>query len=75
MSHESTLDHYRQTYQPGGVFEHLMKSQWSEKGCQTLRERVREIVQTRLKQWDFELEGSKKRELGRIYEAARKRRR
>ena len=70
LSHDSTLAHYRETYWMPQLFEHMMKSQWDEKGGRSLRERAKEIIGQRLATECFELPEDKRMELDRIYRRA-----
>jgi len=72
LSHQTTLDNYRKTYWIPDFFEHLMKNQWKEKKCKSLREKAREIIKKKMEGDHFKLDHGKQKELDKIYKISEK---
>jgi trimethylamine--corrinoid protein Co-methyltransferase len=71
LEHESTLNHYRDTYWIPKLFEHTMLRQWFEMDEPDLRSRIQAIVHEMIRKHDFQLDESKRRQLNEIYEHAK----
>lgn len=71
LSHESTLNYFRETFWVPELFEHLMLRQWEDKGGKSIRERAKDIAERKIKEHEFELAGEIQRELDRIYQKAK----
>jgi len=50
LSHESTLDLFRDAFWIPEVFEHLTLRQWQNKGEKPIRKRIKDIVKRRIKE-------------------------
>ncbi|UCG93602.1 MAG: trimethylamine methyltransferase family protein [Candidatus Aerophobus sp.] len=71
LSHESTLNYFREAFWVPELFEHLMLRQWEDKGGKSIRERAKDIAERKIKEHEFELAGEIQRELDRIYQKAK----
>jgi trimethylamine--corrinoid protein Co-methyltransferase len=71
LSHDSTLNNYRNVYWMPRLFEHPMLQDWRTRGERDVREEARQMVREKLRSYDFELASEKRGELDRIYQHAR----
>ncbi|MCK4420147.1 trimethylamine methyltransferase family protein [Candidatus Aerophobetes bacterium] len=71
LSHQSTLDYFREAFWVPELFEHLMLRQWQDKGGKSIRERAKDIAKRKIKEHEFELPAEIQRELNRIYQKAK----
>ena len=67
LSHQSTLDNFRDAFWVPELFEHYTLRQWQEKGAKPILDRVKEIAKRRISEHHFELERNVQKELDRIY--------
>ncbi|GAG37753.1 unnamed protein product, partial [marine sediment metagenome] len=70
LSHQSTLDNFREAFWVPELFEHYTLRQWQEKGAKPILDRVKEIAKRRISEHHFELERNVQKELDRTYEKA-----
>jgi len=70
LSHQSTLDNFRNAFWIPELFEHYTLRQWQENGGKSILERAREIAKKRISEHHFELEKDVQKELDRIYRKA-----
>jgi trimethylamine--corrinoid protein Co-methyltransferase len=70
LSHESTLNHFREAFWIPELFEHLMLRQWQDKGGKSIHKRAKDIAKRKIKEHEFELTPEIQRELDRIYQKA-----
>jgi len=70
LSHNSTLDNYRNIYWMPRLFEHPMLQEWRRRGEREVRKEARQTVRQKLGSYDFGLAPEKRRELDRIYQHA-----
>lgn len=71
LSHQSTLNYFREAFWVPELFEHLMLRQWQDKGGKSIRERAKDIAKRKIKEHEFELPAEIQRELDRIYQKAK----
>ncbi len=71
LSHQSTLNHFREAFWTPELFEHLMLRQWQDKGGKSILERAKDIAKRKIKEHHFELIPEIQRELDRIYRKAK----
>ncbi len=67
LSHQSTLDNFRDAFWVPELFEHYTLRQWQEKGAKPILDRVKKIAKRRISEHHFELERNVQKELDRIY--------
>ena len=67
LSHQSTVDNFREAFWVPELFEHYTLRQWQEKGAKPILDRVKEIAKRRISEHHFELERNVQKELDRIY--------
>jgi len=70
LSHQSTLDNFRDAFWSPELFEHYSLRQWQEKGATSILERAKQIAKRRIYEHHFELEKGVQKELDRIYKKA-----
>ncbi len=71
LSHQSTLNHFREAFWVPELFEHLTLRQWQDKGEKSIRARARDIAKRKIKEHKFELTSEVQKELNRIYQKAK----
>jgi trimethylamine--corrinoid protein Co-methyltransferase len=72
LEHPSTFKFYRSHYWDPALFTHSNLGQWQELGSRSLYRLANDRAKKLLKEHSYEIEPEKKRELDRIFEAARK---
>ncbi len=70
LSHQTTLDNYKDTYWFPELFEHETLGQWGEKGRKSIRERAKEIAKKKISEHQFRLPEDVQKELDKIYKKA-----
>lgn len=70
LSHQSTLDNFRDAFWVPELFEHYTLRQWQAKGAKPISDRAKEIAKRRISEHHFELERSVQNELNKIYKKA-----
>ena len=70
LSHQSTVDNFRDAFWIPELFEHYTLRQWQAKGAKPILDRVKEIAKRRISEHHFELERNVQNELNKIYKKA-----
>jgi len=71
LSHESTLNYFREAFWVPELFEHLMLRQWQEKEEKSILKKAKQIAKKRIKEHEFELPSEVQKELDKIYNKAK----
>ena len=69
LSHPTTLDHFRRTYDFPQLFDYQTLSQWDASAPPPLLENARRIAEVQLAQYDYRLDTATQMEIERIYNA------